>query len=134
MPRFLKAVALLLATLWLPATVHCQLESLEFGALFACADAADEAPHDEGAPCLDDGCQTIEAGQVALTKARVDATSLALLACTAHFSLFELPAPAAAPEMVASAQDETLPLRRTWQFDRRTALPARAPDSLKARA
>lgn len=130
--RLLKTVALLLATLWLPATVHCQLETLDVGSLFACADATDDAAHDEGATCLDDGCKTIEAGQVALAKSRIDAASLALLAGTIPFCSFEIPAPAATPEFVACRQDETLPLQRTWQFDRRAALPARAP-ALNAR-
>lgn len=127
MPRLLKAAALLLATLWLPATVHCQLEGLGIGALFACADASAETAHANGDECTDDGCQTIEAGQVAVSKSRLDAASLALLACTGHFCWFEIPTPQPAPEFVASRQDETLPLQRTWQFDRRAALPARAP-------
>jgi hypothetical protein len=119
---------LLLATLWLPATVHCQLERLGLDAFFACADATTtETGHSEDASCADDGCQTIEAGQVAVSKARIDAASLALLACTCHFCLFEIPAPQPAPEFTATAQDTTLPLQRTWQFDRRAAAPPRAP-------
>jgi hypothetical protein len=123
--RLLKVVALLLATLWLPATVHCQLEGLGFEALFACADAG----HGEDDTCTD-GCQIIEDGQVAVTKSRIDVGSLVLLASACQFCLFEIPAPTTAPGIVASRQDETLPLQRTWQFDRRAALPARAPDTL----
>jgi hypothetical protein len=129
--RLLKVVALLLATLWLPATVHCQLESLGLDAFFACTDNGSEDAHSEGTSCTDDGCQTIETGQVAVAKSRIDAASLALVACASHFCLFEIPAPEAAPEFVASRQGATLPLQRTWQFARRAALPARAPDTLK---
>ncbi len=129
--RLLKITALLLAILWLPATVHCQLETLGLGALFACA-GDDGAAHADGKGCSDDGCQTIESGQVAVSKPRIDVSSLALFAFACHFCLFEVAAPDVASEFVASRQDETLPLRRTWQFDRRAALPARAPDSLNA--
>lgn len=129
MPRLLKITALLLATLWLPATVHCQLETLGFQAVFACADAADSSDHARGAACGDESCQTIEAGQVALAKPRIDAPALTL-ASLIPFCLFEIPAPAPAPGFTPLAQEETLPLQRTWPFDRRAALPARAPDSL----
>lgn len=127
MSRLLKMVALLLATLWLPATVHCQLENLGLDALFACADSASEDGHADGAPCTDDGCQTIESGQVLTGKARLDLVLPAAFGCVSAFCLFEIRTPEPAAEMIASCQDETLPLRRTWQFDRRAALPARAP-------
>lgn len=129
--RLLKVAALLLATLWLPATVHCQLETLGFDTLFACA-GDDGAAHADGKGCTDDGCQTIESGQVAVAKSRIEVAAPALFACASLFCLFEVAAPDVASEFVASRQDETLPLRRTWQFDRRAALPARAPDSLNA--
>ena len=129
--RLLKIIALLLATLWLPATVHCQLETLGLDTLFACA-GDDGAAHADGKGCTDDGCQTIESGQVAVAKSRIEVAAPALFACASLFCLFEVAAPDVASEFVASRQDETLPLRRTWQFDRRAALPARAPDSLNA--
>jgi hypothetical protein len=124
--RLRKLAALLLVALWLPATLHCQLEGLGLDAIFACADDAAEAAHSND-ECTDDGCQTIESGQVTLSKMRVDVASLALFAGSDAFCLFEIPAPAPAGEISASRQDETLPLQRTWQFDRRAALPARAP-------
>ena len=128
-PRPLTLVALLLALLWLPATVHCQLENLGFDALFGCADGGAADDHAAGGPCADESCQTIETGQVALAKSRIDAGSMAL-AGLVPFCLFELPAPLPAAEVMPLRQEETLPLRRTWQFDRRDAWPARAPDSL----
>ena len=130
MPRLLKVIALLLATLWLPATVHCQLEGVGLNSLFACADTAADVAHADGSECADDACQTLESGQVAVSKSRIDAASLALLACTCHFCLFEISAPEAVTEIFAVHQEKTLPLQRTWQFARRAALPARAPDTL----
>jgi len=125
--RLLKLAALLLATLWLPAALHCQLEGLGLGTLFACADQPAEAAHANGDGCTDDGCQTIESGQFALTKSKLDLSQLPALACVcvACFQLLAPPAPA--PEFFAVHQEKTLPLRRTWQFARRAALPARAP-------
>ncbi|HEY0862512.1 MAG TPA: hypothetical protein VGD97_00265 [Lacunisphaera sp.] len=124
----MKLAALLLATLWLPATLHCQLESLGLDTLFACADQPTETAHTNGDTCSDDGCQSIESGQFATSKVRLDVAALPAFAIAAQFCLFELPAPAPAAEIVAIDQDTTLPLQRTWQFDRRAALPARAPD------
>jgi hypothetical protein len=128
--RLMKLAALLLATLWLPATLHCQLESLGLDALFACADQPAETAHTNGDTCADDGCQTIESGQFALSKSKLDLSLLPALACVCVACFQHLAPPAPAPEISAVHQDETLPLQRTWQFARRAALPARAPDSL----
>lgn len=127
----MKLVALLLATLWLPATVHCQLEGLGLDALFACADQPADTAHTDGDTCADDGCQTIESGQFAVTKSELDLSRLPALAwfCVARFQHLAPPAPD--PEIFAVHQEQTLPWQRTWQFARRAALPARAPDSLK---
>lgn len=129
-PRLLKLVALFLATLWLPATLHCQLEGLGIDALFACASQHDEAAHSDQGGCTDDGCQTIESGQVVVTKSRIYLDQPPALLATGSFCLFLLALPAPAQEIFAVAQDEMLPLQRTWQFARRAALPARAPDTL----
>ncbi len=127
--RLLKLIAVLLATLWLPTTMHCQLETVGFDALFACAGAGDAA-HADGQDCTDDGCLTIESGQVTLSKSRLDAVLPAFLAGTDGFCVFEISAPIPAPEFFATGQNEALPLRRTWQFARRAAPPARAPATL----
>jgi hypothetical protein len=128
-PRLTKLIALLLVVLWLPATLHCQLESAGLDVLFDCAA---ETEHTDSGDCSGDACQVLESGQIALSKSRIDFASLPALVCTcAH--CFLAPAPRAAElGIFASRQDETLPLQRTWQFSRRAALPARAPDNLNA--
>ena len=126
--RRLKVIALFLAAFWLPATVHCQLESLGLGALFACADQSGQAAHEDSAGCTDNGCQTVESGQIALAKSNLNLSLLPACACVPSFQYLVRPAPA--PEISARGQEGTLPLQRTWQFVRRAALPARAPDSL----
>jgi hypothetical protein len=126
----MKLAALLLATLWLPATLHCQLEGMGLDTFFACADQPVESAHTDAGGCTDDGCQTIESGQVAVTKSKLDLSQLTTLACVCVACFQHLAPPAPAPEFFAVHQDETLPLQRTWQFARRAALPARAPDTL----
>jgi hypothetical protein len=121
----MKLAALLLAALWLPATLHCQLESLGLDTFFACADQPAETAHADGASCADDGCQSIESGQFAVTKSKLDLSQLPALVGVAFFQHLTRPAPA--PQIFAVHQEKTLPLRRTWQFARRAALPARAP-------
>ncbi len=122
--RLTKLSALLLVALWLPATLHCQLENAGFDLFFACAD---QAAHTKGAACSGDACQVLESGQIALSKSRIDFAALPLLACACVSCFQHLVLPAPAPEIFAVRQDETLPLQRTWQFARHAALPARAP-------
>lgn len=128
MSRPLKLVALFLVALWLPATLHCQLEGLGLDALFACTDQADQSAHTDATGCSDEGCLTIENGQVSLAKSRMDLAALPALAGGCSSCLLQAALPVAAPEISATRQDMTLPLQRTWQFSRRAALPARAPD------
>jgi hypothetical protein len=123
----MKLAALLLATLWLPATLHCQLESLGLDPLFACAEQAAESNHASNNDCADEACQTIESGQFALAKSKLDLSLLPALACVFVTCCQHLTPPAPAPEIFAIRQEMTLPLQRTWQFTRRAALPARAP-------
>jgi len=125
--RLTKFAALLLVALWLPATLHCQLEGLGLDAIFACADQPVDTAHTADGDCADDGCQTLEEGQFALSKSKIDPAILPVFAC-ACVSCFIPVAPAApAPEISAIGQEMMLPLQRTWQFARRAAPPARAP-------
>ena len=127
--RLSKIAALLLVALWLPATLHCQLETLGLD-LLACADQPAEATHPEKGDCADDSCETVESGQFAFAKSRLDLDLLPALTCACHLCLALAAPPAPVPEISASRQDVTLPLQRTWQFARRAALPARAPDAV----
>lgn len=127
MSRLRKLAAFLLVALWLPATLHCQLEGLGLDAIFACADQPAEAAHADDNGCTDDGCQTIESGQITVAKSRVDLSLLPVLVSTCTHCLLSVAPPTPAPEISATRQDEMLPLQRTWQFARRAALPARAP-------
>ncbi len=126
--RIVQLMSVVLLALWLPTTLHCRLESLGLDALFSCATQPIQTAHADGAECSDDLCQTLESGQFAIAKTKIDPAILPVLAC-ACVSCFLPVAPAApVPEISAPRQDELLPMQRTWQFARRAALPARAPD------
>lgn len=125
--RLTKFAALLLATLWLPVTLHCQLEGLGLDALFACDGQPVGTAHTADGDCADDGCQTIESGKFTIAKSKLDLSLLPGLACVCVACFQHLAPPAPAPEIFAVRQDETLPLQRTWQFARRAAPLSRAP-------
>jgi len=131
MSRWSTLAALLLVALWLPATLHCQVERLDLSELFSCASHSDESDHaDNGSDCADTLCQTVESGQIVFTKTKLQLAPSLAQACVYHLCLLTGSARILAPEIVSPDQDQMLPWQRTWQFVRRTALPARAPDSL----
>ncbi|MBI2814468.1 MAG: hypothetical protein HYX71_09300 [Opitutae bacterium] len=121
MSRLLKLAALLLAALWLPATAHCGLEAA--GLLVkssACAAAVD---------CAGDGCRQVEEGFFKQSAAALKVLAPELLACDCLRCL-QLVAQAA---LVAAADFSPVSFERPqswvtrWTFERRAALPARAP-------
>lgn len=113
----------LTAFIWLPASAHCQLETLPGCEALRCAAEA-QPSH---SPCQDDGCSAIEKSQYHAGQFRV-----------AIPALDSLPVPFAPPILVSakSLPDEVRvgiltsappKLLKTWQFVCRTARPARAP-------
>jgi hypothetical protein len=128
--RFTKLMSLLLVALWLPATLHCQFESLGLRTFFSCPEIAAHSDHATQNDCAHDGCQTVESGQIAFSQSRIIPALLPASVCALVHCLLRVAPSAAAPEIFAVHQNETLPIQRTWQFVRRAALPARAPDLL----
>ena len=113
-----------LLALWLPATLHCDLEAAGLALPFVCHD------HDTATgldlPCADDECHALDRASYtafALTKL-VSATVLSVLARLPDS--IETPVDGVRPERT----DVPRKLRRTWQFDTRAAPPARAPSAL----
>ena len=131
MSRVFPLVAAFLVALWLPATLHCELEHFGWESLFTCAEStSDQATGDD---CSDDACRTIESGAFAFSKSEFAVlTAAPALACDCTVGLLAIIPPAPAPEISPIRQDETLPLQRAWQFALRTAAPPRAPDVLNA--
>lgn len=128
--RLMKIASLLMVALWLPATLHCQLENLEFGGLFGCPTASQDTTHAGNEACANDACLSVESGQFIVAPSLIiPATQPALASAFIHFLLAVAPPRVAVADFI-SRQTVPLPLLRTWQFTRRAALPARAPDVL----
>jgi hypothetical protein len=123
--RLMKFAALLLATLWLPATLHCQLEAAEIH--FLTHDHEESEHHDghDGGP--DDEHHAFKDPSVTLTKSVVKilppghAQALVLVALLA--TARDNPTSALSPER----HPPPLELKVAWQFMDRAAPPARAP-------
>jgi len=128
-PRFRFIFALLLATLWLPATLHCQIEAAGLEIIFVCHDHDHDTAHDQVVPvssadhCAEDACHTLEG--VAL-KAFAPAK---LVGDATLFVMALLPAPPGTPTSGVSPERSDAPqeLSRCWQFTTRAAPPSRAP-------
>ncbi len=118
-PRLRFIFALLLATLWLPATLHCALE--EAGVIGAAACDVDQAD-----PCAQDNCTTVEATHYKSSEILTAVAAPTLFVCLDLAELIPtetIIVPLVSPER----SDCPLEVPRTWHFVTRAALPARAP-------
>lgn len=123
MSRLLKIISLLLLAVWLPATLHCSLEAVGFE--LECHDApADVDAHG----CQADACDVVEGGSYAKSIAGLRVLPPAFTEDIGALILTMLrPVEIAEPEVRRVDSPEITGLSRTWSFDRRAALPARAP-------
>jgi hypothetical protein len=123
---FFKIIAVVLLAVWLPATQHCDLEAAGIEFITLGDHHASSSCQDV---CQDDACHTIEG--VSYGKAASDLRVLPPPASFAFCLLSLLVAPVLMerePVCFTGDSPEIQALHRTWQFVRRTALPARAPD------
>lgn len=129
--RLSTLAALLLVALWLPATLHCQLESVGLEELFSCTGhASTDNDHDtrnQSDDCCDSFCQTVESGQFLFLKQRLTAAQPLAPVCLYQLSILTLSQSASVGERAWTRPDAAPPGQSTWQFARRAALPARAP-------
>ena len=120
-----KTMAFVLLALWVPATMHCALETvpgLSFLQWCCGSDEAPQAAHD----CSQDSCSAVESGFYKIEDNPTVAPGLAaLLALTDSDGFVEPPADPPPHSTPASSAPPELP--RFWQFSYRTALPPRAP-------
>ncbi|AHF94796.1 hypothetical protein OPIT5_27295 [Opitutaceae bacterium TAV5] len=132
MPRRLHSiVALCLALIWVPATVCCRLQAaaIEPAAQSdGCKECDPAKPADPGA-----ACKTVEGGHyhsaVSILKLSPQSTLLCVLICAPALSLDvdEIQQAAVLAKEELRRPRDWLPV---WQFERRAAAPAHAPDSL----
>lgn len=123
-------VAVLLAVLWLPCTMHCQAEALGWlGSDSTCCEKghADESPKPDCSDCA--ACSAVESGGYSVPQ-KVSFVH-ALLAVVVHFAP-DLLAPAGEPAALTLPAPDSVPqlLRQSWSFHCRTALAPRAPSFL----
>lgn len=125
--RLRSLAVLLLCALWVPATLHCDLEAAGLDELFSCAADTSTPPAAHNDTC-EDACDVIEGGWVTRTSPVVAVTAPALDVILLGFvvlpSALVLAVPADALTNTIVAPPECA---RTWQFAFRAAPPARAP-------
>lgn len=127
MRLLLKIVAIYLAGIWLPATACCSLEAAGIDVFCAAAGGCDEGHGDDSTQVA---CNQIEAGKYHPESPMVKvAPSVFVLAVVLPFPGVQLKAP---PEDTPdwAATDRPRDWVPVWQFERRAAAPAHAPDSL----
>ena len=118
-----RLMAVMLAVLWLPVTVHCRIEMVSGLTFLACAEKADaHGPH-QGQSCEGDPCSELESGFFKIEENSVVSLPSALVPGPT-FSLCDLDDTVPHSVLVCPSPPD---LPRSWQFTFRTALPPRAP-------
>lgn len=132
MNRLRLIITVLLAALWLPATQHCGLEA---AGLLAdqCADGHGLTDCVAKGDCASDDCGTLEGGNY---RSEVAPVKVSPQWFTCIFLLSDaLVASQPEPDSTLAVADTRGRLEDwvpSWQFERRAAAPAHAPDSLAA--
>ena len=126
--KWLRTILVLtLAVLWLPVSVHCELEEIPALQFLSCCPEENSAPHHDD-DCETDGCAVVESG---LYKTEERLISLPAPELALAVFLGGLPeTPLSAPELaVKPTPGRTVPpeIPQAWQFALRTAPSPRAP-------
>ena len=120
--RLRKMFSLLALAVWLPATVHCELESVSGFEFLQCVSDGQNSKGN----CSDDGCCTVEKSQYKSKQARLTIPLPDLLP-VAFAPVLDvantLPAEVSLGVLTAAPPE----LHQTWHFVSRMALPVRAP-------
>lgn len=123
MRRVFSIVACLLAVLWLPATLHCGLET---AGLWVHEHGEDAGELGCVKACGNEACAVVEDGAYKNPAGIFNAPAPLLALCVMHQVMLRADAlfiPGPTPERV----EPPLELARTWQFTARMALPPGAP-------
>ena len=127
MRRAGSLIALLLVTLWLPATQRCALVA---AGLLQPDIAQDGSKCDcpPGTPCGKDDCQNLEQNLAPPASNQLGVVVPEAVFCTCHICLRSLePSPVAVSAASPRFFIESFALARPWQFQRRAALAPRSP-------
>lgn len=123
MTWFTKVVAVLLLALWVPVTMHCELQAAVHSVLLQCC-CGDEAT--QGPAHADDVCGTVESGFYKVEENEILTAPVLAFVALAPDTLASLTSePALEPAIPEPGPPQELP--QSWQFSYRVALPPRAP-------
>jgi hypothetical protein len=121
MKRFRTALALLLALIWVPVTMHCALEGVPGLEFLICCEHEDAAPHQDD-DCEADACAVVESGFYKLQDDEV------LVVACSELDVFDYELKDETAVLTASRPPPDLTVG--WQFSSRAALLPRAPSYL----
>ena len=113
---------MLAAVLWLPMTLHCQLESIPGLEFLACASDGQNSKGD----CDEGGCCAVEKSQYKSEQARLTIPSPGLLP-VAFAPVLDVANTLPAEVSLGIFTSAPPELHKTWHFVSRMALPVRAP-------
>ncbi len=123
-----RIVALILLSLWLPATLHCQLEAAGFATISVCTHDHHDSTHSDHDQPKRDACDILEAATFkpaanpTIAPHRLPAWDAPIFVRPTP-TLGQLPALMGVVDFVAPPPE----ISPTWHFTTRAALPARAP-------
>jgi len=128
--RLFQSAALLLLVLWLPATLHCDLEAAE---LWIEHDdhAADACCQASGQGCAQDACDTLEGSAVKTSGSFARAPLPAPFVCYCLICVLSVEAePLLSPVPIKARIEHAMDWVPSVHFARRAAPLSRAPSSL----
>jgi hypothetical protein len=131
MPRFVRLVCLLLVALWLPASLHCQLEYAGTD-IDAPAHAAKMPCCAPGTRCSLDDCETVEQGVIKPWNelVRVAAPDLWVDLVFQCLTVLSAPSDSLLESAVSAFFEAPRDWTASWHFVRRTAPFSNAPACL----
>ena len=126
-----RLFAFCMALFWVPATAHCRIESLGLDFVACAGDCHNDTPPGASHEGASDACDIVEDG---LYKCGSDPLKVApaLVAVCVVLLYVPEPDPDIGPDLAVPDAGRPREWVASWQFVRRAAAPAHAPDSLIA--
>jgi len=122
MRRFSRLFSLVLLTIWLPVTQHCNLEA---AGMVAKSHSAKSVPGRNSASI--DGCDLVKNSNFAAKEMKVPQPELLACACLICLHTVSPVEISDTADLPADAFERPLNWLTTWHFVRRAAPPSRAP-------
>lgn len=127
LPPLRNLVALLLLGLWLPATLHCELEAAGIDDFFGLPNHHDGMTGEDGD---DDARHSIDGVSYRLEFGVAKISTAAVTLFRDLSGAISVAPSTARPQIVAPTATAPPEVARAWQFTRRAAAPPRAPSAV----